>query len=65
MHTTKQPKKYLTLQQLCTRWGDRSRMFVERRLRNDPDFPRPIRLGSGRIRLFDEAEVEDYEKRSA
>jgi predicted DNA-binding transcriptional regulator AlpA len=58
---TTKPKKFLTVNQLTERWGDCSRMLIERRLREDPRFPRPMRLG-GRLRLFAEDEVEAYEK---
>jgi predicted DNA-binding transcriptional regulator AlpA len=58
---TDKPKKFLTVAQICARWGDRSTMFVERKLRDDPRFPRPMKLG-GRLRLFDEAEIEAYER---
>jgi predicted DNA-binding transcriptional regulator AlpA len=58
------PKKYLTVEHLCDRWGDRSRMSVERLLRTDPNFPKPMRLGGkGRVRLFDEEKIEAYERR--
>jgi predicted DNA-binding transcriptional regulator AlpA len=55
------PKKYLTVAQLCERWGDRSHMFIERKLRTDPNFPQPMRL-CGRLRLFDEDAIEAYER---
>jgi hypothetical protein len=55
-------KKYLTLNQLRERWGNCSHMFVERRLRADPDFPKPMRFDGGRTRLFALDEVEAYER---
>jgi len=55
---------------LKARWNV-SQMFIERRLRDltfryrrEPDFPRPIRLPGSRIRLFDESEIEAYERAS-
>jgi hypothetical protein len=40
-------------------------MTIERKLRNDPNFPKPMRLGDdGRIRLFNLDEVEAYERRA-
>jgi hypothetical protein len=57
-----QPKQYLRVADLKKRWNV-STMFIERRTR-DPDFPKAIRLPGSRIRLFDEEEVQDYEKKS-
>jgi predicted DNA-binding transcriptional regulator AlpA len=57
------------MRQLRERWGGCSHMLIERRLRNDPDFPKPVRLGGGEKgsgwRFFDEAEIESYERRKA
>jgi predicted DNA-binding transcriptional regulator AlpA len=36
-------------------------MFVERRLKSDDDFPRPLKLGR-RIRFFDLEAIEKYER---
>jgi len=58
------PKRYLTFAQLRERWGGVSSMFVERRIREDPDFPKAMRFRGGRIRLFDEEEVEAYERKA-
>jgi predicted DNA-binding transcriptional regulator AlpA len=54
-------KKYLTAAQLCARYGGRSHMWVERKLKSDPRFPRPKKFG-GRLRLFDLDEIEAYER---
>jgi predicted DNA-binding transcriptional regulator AlpA len=56
------PKRYLTMRQLCQRWGGASFMFVERKMKKDPRFPRPIRPGGSRLRLFDEEQIETYER---
>jgi predicted DNA-binding transcriptional regulator AlpA len=40
-------------------------MFIERRLEKDPAFPKPFTIGSSRIRLWDEAEIENYERACA
>jgi predicted DNA-binding transcriptional regulator AlpA len=53
-------KRYLRVIDLRERWHV-SQMFIERRLR-EPDFPKAIRLPGSRIRLFDETEIEAYEK---
>jgi predicted DNA-binding transcriptional regulator AlpA len=54
--------KYITVNQLCARWGDCSVMLIERRLKSDPKFPRPRKFKGGRVRLFDIGEVEEYEQ---
>jgi hypothetical protein len=55
-------KRYLTVADLRQRWGNVSQMFVERRLQHDPNFPRPMKFPGGRLRLFDEEEIEAYER---
>jgi len=57
-------KRYLTTGQLRERYGGRSHMWVERKLKNDPRFPKPIKLG-GRWRFFDLDEIEAYERACA
>jgi predicted DNA-binding transcriptional regulator AlpA len=54
-------KIYLTTAQLRKRWGGCSHMFIERRMKSDPKFPRPVKLG-GRVRLFDLNQIEAYER---
>jgi hypothetical protein len=60
MTTTKKPKRFLTFKQLQERWGNCSFMFLERKLREDPQFPKPIKVG--RRRLIDEELIEAYER---
>ena len=55
-------KKFLTVNQLCERWGGVSNMFIERRLKSDPGSPRPRKFDDGRIRFFDLDEIENYER---
>ena len=57
-------KKFLSSKQVRARYGDRSKMWLVRRLKKDPKFPRPTKLG-GRDLLFDEAELEKYERECA
>jgi hypothetical protein len=64
MVTKTKPKRYLTVVQLRERWGNVSQMFVERRMRSDPDFPKAMKFPRGRLRLFDESEVEEYERKA-
>lgn len=55
-------KGYITSAMLRARWGNCSHMFIERRLKDDPAFPRPMKLGGSSIRLWDEAEITAYER---
>ena len=59
----KRTKRYLTAAQLRQRYGNVSHMWLERRLKNDPAFPRALKLG--RLRFFDEAELERWERNNA
>lgn len=52
--------KFVSFPQLCERWSGISHMTLERRIKKDPKFPRPKRLG--RLRIFEIAEVEAYER---
>jgi predicted DNA-binding transcriptional regulator AlpA len=52
--------KFINVPQLCDRWGGISTMTIERKLKDDPNFPRPRRLG--RLRVFDIPEIETYER---
>jgi len=54
-------KRFLTTKQLRERWGGCSHMLIERRLKSDPRFPRPVQFGK-RWRLWAEDEVEAYER---
>lgn len=51
---------YITTQQLRDRYGGMSHMWLERKVRDDPDFPRPTYIG--RLRFFKIDEVEAYER---
>jgi hypothetical protein len=52
---------YLTVAQLRQRYGSVSHMWVERKLKSDPDFPRPVTFGSS-FRFFRFDEIEAYER---
>jgi predicted DNA-binding transcriptional regulator AlpA len=56
------PKQYLTAAQLRARYGGVSHMWVVRRLRYDPTFPRPIKLGGSLIRMWALDEIEAWER---
>jgi predicted DNA-binding transcriptional regulator AlpA len=55
--------RLLGIPELKQRWGV-SNMFIERRLRSDPDFPTPLRFTGSKIRKFYENEIEAYEKKA-
>jgi predicted DNA-binding transcriptional regulator AlpA len=55
--------KYATAAQLRVRYGGRSQMWIYRRLKSDPDFPRPRKFG--RLRFWLLSEIEDYERSRA
>jgi predicted DNA-binding transcriptional regulator AlpA len=50
---------YLKTKQLRERYGGCSHMFIERRLKNDPSFPRPVYMG--RMRFWKLSELESWE----
>jgi predicted DNA-binding transcriptional regulator AlpA len=51
--------RFLTVQKLMQRWGC-CHMTVERLIRNDPTFPKAMRLN--RIRLYRLADIEKFER---
>jgi predicted DNA-binding transcriptional regulator AlpA len=53
-------KLYLTAGQLRTRYGGRSDMWLDRIMKRDSAFPRPISIG--RYRYWDLAAIEAYER---
>jgi hypothetical protein len=54
-------RKFIGVPELCERWNGCSHMFIERKIKNDPDFPKVYRFS--RHRLFDLDEVEAYEQK--
>jgi predicted DNA-binding transcriptional regulator AlpA len=56
-------RMFLTVAQLCARWGNCSSMLIERRMHSDLEFPRPRKFEGGRTRLFLIEEIEKYEQR--
>jgi predicted DNA-binding transcriptional regulator AlpA len=62
-HGGHEPTRYLTATQLRQRYGGRSEMWIERIMRRDADFPKPIRIG--RYRLWELAALEAYERSRA
>jgi predicted DNA-binding transcriptional regulator AlpA len=62
MNQSKQRKRYSTGPQVLERYGDKSTMWLWRRLKFDPKFPRPVVIG-GR-RYFDEDELDAFDEAS-
>lgn len=58
----KQRKHYLTAPQVCERYGDRSAMWLWRKMKFSPKFPRPLVI-AGR-RYFDEDELDQFDQAS-
>lgn len=54
------PKHYIPAPEVCERYGERSAMWLWRRLKYDSKFPRPIVIG--KRRFFDEEELDAYDK---
>jgi hypothetical protein len=52
--------KFVSMKQLCARYGGRSPMWVERKLASDDRFPKPRKFG--RLRFWDLQELENYER---
>jgi predicted DNA-binding transcriptional regulator AlpA len=59
MHDESNDQHWLSTRKLLRRYGV-SHMWVERRLLNDPDFPKPVKFG--RLRFWDINEIEQYER---
>ena len=51
---------WITAAQVCSRYGGRSFMWLNRKLLNDPTFPRPSY--DGRIRLFLLSQFDEYDR---
>jgi predicted DNA-binding transcriptional regulator AlpA len=55
-----EPRKYLTAKQVRERYGNRSEMWLWRKLKHDSTFPRPLVMGRN-VRLFDIAALDSYD----
>jgi hypothetical protein len=51
---------WMTSVQLRARYGGKSHMWIVRKLRNDPDFPKPVY--DGRMQQFSIKEFDEYDK---
>ena len=56
----KKRKRYSTARQVRERYGDRSSMWLWRKLKDDPKFPRPMIMGRN-LHLFDDDELDAYD----
>jgi predicted DNA-binding transcriptional regulator AlpA len=56
-------KTWLSARQVRERYGGRSAMWIERRLKADPRFPRPTKFG--RLRFWDRDAIEAWERTAA
>jgi len=65
MQQDKTEKRYLTAAQLRERYGNVSHMWIERRLKRVPNFPRPVKLGGSGLRMFELDELEQWERACA
>lgn len=55
--------EYITSNQLRERYGGRSHMWIERRLKDDSGFPRPVYFGRFRYWLL--SDLEKWERAQA
>ena len=63
MSQPKPKKRWLSTAQVRERYAGVSHMWIERRLADDPDFPRAVKFG--RLRFWDEAALEEWERNAA
>jgi predicted DNA-binding transcriptional regulator AlpA len=54
------PRRFLTATQVLQRYGGASEMWLWRRLKLDPKFPRPVVISNRRF--FDEGELDAYDE---
>jgi predicted DNA-binding transcriptional regulator AlpA len=59
--TTNFKRSYSTGPQVRQRYGGRSEMWLWRKLKKDPRFPRPLVM-SRNLRLFDDHELDAYDE---
>ena len=53
-------RSYSTGPQVRKRYGGRSQMWLWRKLKYDPKFPRPLLMGKN-LRLFDDEALDSYD----
>jgi hypothetical protein len=51
---------WISGRQVRARYGDRSHMWLVRKIRNDPNFPRPTYFG--RLQFFRSAKLDEYDR---
>jgi predicted DNA-binding transcriptional regulator AlpA len=55
---------FITAAQLRERFGGMSHMFIERLLKRDPNFPRPVTLAGSMFRFWKLDDVIEWERRA-
>jgi len=58
-------QKFLTAAQVRERYGNRSHMWIVRKLENDKTFPRPVKLGGSRFNFWELSKLEEWERAQA
>lgn len=53
-------ERFIGIREVQRRYNDVSHMTIERRLQNDPAFPKPIRFGH--LRMWKISDLEKYER---
>jgi predicted DNA-binding transcriptional regulator AlpA len=51
---------WMTSNQVCARYGGKSHMWLWRKIKRDPAFPKPVYFG--RMMMFSVAEQDDYDR---
>jgi predicted DNA-binding transcriptional regulator AlpA len=51
---------WMTSNQVCARYGGKSHMWLWRKIKRDPDFPKPVYFG--RMMMFSIAEQDGYDR---
>jgi hypothetical protein len=55
-------KSYSTAAMVKARYGGRSDMWLWRKLKMDPTFPRPMVTPNSHLRLWDDDQLDDYDE---
>jgi hypothetical protein len=55
----RRPRRYVTAIQLRARYGGRSHVWLWRKLKRDPNFPKPFYMDG--FRYWDEADLDQYD----
>ena len=58
--TAPRKRSYSTSRQVRQRYGNRSAMWLWRKLKHDPRFPRPLAMGPN-LHLFEDEALDQYD----